>query len=116
MNRKTKGRLAEAAVLKHAIKLGYEPYMPFCDNAKYDMLLLIDSKPYKVTIKFTSVRTPSGKWHVELRQISRRNDSNVHIDKFNPDAYDILAVYIEPEDRVELIPCNFNNRSGIDID
>lgn len=107
MDRKTKGRLAEAAALKYFVSLGYEVYMPFCDNSKYDMLVVIAGRLNRVSVKFTSVRAKTQSreaWSVKLCQTSRRNNGICHVDKFNPNDWDILAVYVGPRDEVVLIP------------
>ncbi len=35
MDRKTKGRLAEAKVIAYLLENGYEVYLPFSGNSKY---------------------------------------------------------------------------------
>ncbi len=115
MDRKTKGRLGEAAVLKYCAEQGYEAYLPFFDCSKYDMLIIIDGQPMRTTIKFTSDETSSGKWQVDLRQSSRRSNNTMQIQHFDKSQYDLLAVYIGPEDRVVLVPCEFANKSTINI-
>lgn len=102
MNRKTKGRLAEAKVIAYLIENNYETYVPFSNNSKYDVIALKDGIIKRVSIKFTSVKKPSGSWAVEMRQISRRN-KHINIDKFNNTEYDLVAVYIGPKDKVILI-------------
>jgi len=115
MDRKTKGRLAEAAVIKEMILLGYEVYTPFSDCAKYDLLARQGTEILRVTVKYCSTQTDSGGYLVELRQVSRRNNSTVQVDKFDPADFDILAVYIGPEDRVVLKKVDFSNTRGITI-
>lgn len=93
MDRKTKGRLAEAKVFAYLIEHGYEVYIPLSNNSKYDALSVKDGVVKRVSIKFTSVKKPSGSWMVEMRQIYRGNKV-IKIDKFDNGTCDIIAVYI----------------------
>lgn len=106
MNRKQNGRLAEVKVAAWMIENGYEVYLPLSDGSVYDMLVVRDDQTQRVSVKYTSERKPSGKWRVCLVQTSRRNNSEMHTVKFDNSRYDVLAVYIGPEDRIVLIPCN----------
>jgi Holliday junction resolvase len=102
MDRKTKGRLAEAKVLSFLIENGYEVYLPFSNNSKYDVIAYKDGVVKRISIKFTSTRKPSGTWTVEMRQIFRGNNK-ITIHKFDRNEFDIVAVYIGPEDKIVLI-------------
>jgi len=102
MDRKIKGRLAEAKVIAYLIENGYEVYVPFSNNSKYDVIAFKDGMIKKISTKFTSAKRKSGSWAVEMRQISRRNKS-INIDKFDNKQYDLVAVYIGPKDKVILI-------------
>jgi len=102
MNRKTKGRLAEAKVLAYFIENEYEVYVPFSGISKYDFVIVKDGLTQRVSVKYTSVRKESGTWVVEMRQISRRNHC-LNIDKFDCKQFDIVAVYIGPKDKVVLV-------------
>lgn len=111
-----KGRLAEAKVLAYFITEGFEPYLPFCDNCSYDLLLVKDKQIQRVSVKFTSTKSRSGsKWEVGLRNVSRRNSGKVAIKFFNSGDYDLLAIYIGPEDRVVVLETNFSNVNNISV-
>lgn len=102
MDRKTKGRLAEAKVIAFLIEQGYEVYLPFSNNSKYDVIVYKEGIIKRVSVKYTSVIQNSTTWKVELRQIFRGNGV-VNINKFNSKDYDIIAVYIGPKDKVILV-------------
>lgn len=102
MDRKTKGRLAEVKVISYYIENGYEVYIPFSNNSKYDLLAVNDGDLQRVSVKYTSVQRRSGSWVVELRQISRRNHY-VNIEKFNNKQFDLVAVYVGPKNKVVLV-------------
>ena len=102
MDRKTKGRLAEAKVTTYLIESGYEVYLPFSNNSKYDVIAIKDGVLKRISTKFTSTKRQSGAWTIELRQISRRKNK-INIDKFDNSQYDLIAVYIGPKDKVILV-------------
>lgn len=102
MDRKTKGRLAEAKVISYLIENGYEVYLPFSSNSKYDVIVFKECLSQKISIKYTSVKKPSGPWVIEMRQIFRGNGV-ININKFDCKEYDLIAVYIGPIDRVILV-------------
>ncbi len=102
MDRKTKGRLGEVKVIAYLIELAYEIYLPFSNNSKYDLIAIKDGILNRISVKFTSVKRPSGCWVVEMRQIYRGKNV-VNIDKFDRTQCDLIAVYIGPIDKVVLI-------------
>jgi hypothetical protein len=85
------------------------------------MIAVVDGIPKRVSIKYTSERGDTKSkvtWAVSLRQVSRRANNTVSVTKFNPNDWDIVAVYIGPEDRVVLkaIDSNFTNTTGIYVE
>lgn len=102
MDRKTKGRLAEAKVITYLIENDYEVYIPFSNNSKYDVLAIKDRIVKRISIKFTSVKKKSGTWTVEMRQIFRGNGI-IKVNKFDSNQYDLIAVYVGPKDKVILV-------------
>ena len=114
MDRKTKGRLAEAKVIAYLIENGYEVYMPFSDNSKYDVVAIKNGVVKRISTKFTSVRKQSGSWVVEMRQIYRGKDI-INIDKFDNTQYDLIAVYLGPIDRVILVEASKATARGLHI-
>lgn len=102
MDRKTKGRLAEAKVITYLIENGHEVYLPFSNNSKYDLICYKDGAIKRVSVKFTSVKKKSGTWKVEMRQIFRGNKI-INVNKFDSKEYDLIAVYIGPKDKVILV-------------
>ena len=114
MDRKTKGRLAEIKVISYLVENEYEIYLPFSGNSKYDVIAIKNGVLKRISVKFTSVKKPSGAWSIELRQISRRNQ-HINIDKFNNKDYDLVAAYIGPIDKVVLIDSSKVKTRGLDI-
>jgi len=102
MNRKLIGNLGEAKVLAYFVENDYQVYLPFQDNGEYDMVVSREGKIESVSVKSTSVKTGTG-YSVQLRTISRRKDNKVSIKHFDNSQVNILAVYIQPEDRVVIL-------------
>jgi hypothetical protein len=114
MDRKTKGRVAEAKVITYLLEQGYELYLPFSGNSKYDVIIIKDGTVKRVSTKFTSRKKPSGSWEVEMRQIYRGNGV-INIDKFDTTQCDLIAVYIGPLDKVVLVDSNKATPRGLTI-
>jgi hypothetical protein len=102
MDRKTKGRLAEAKVFAYLIENEYELYLPLSDNSKYDAIAVKEKVVKRISIKFSSVKKPSGSWIVEMRQIYRGNKI-INVNKFENDTCDLIAVYLGPIDKVVIV-------------
>ena len=100
MERKKLGTLAEAKILAELVRVDIEPYLPFAENGPVDILGIKDQEVLRISVKGTSNEVRPGVWRVELRTVSRRNLSRIAIKKFNNTSCDILAVYIEPQDKV----------------
>lgn len=105
MDRTLKGRIAEARVLTWMVESGHSVYLPWDDNAEYDMLVIAEgsSEVSRVSIKYCDARHASGNWKVEMRNVSRRANNTVAVKKFNKDACDFIAVYLPIEERVVVV-------------
>lgn len=114
MDRKTKGRLAESKVISYLIENGYEVYLPFSNNSKYDVLVVKNGVIKRVSTKYTSVQKQSGTWRVEMRQIYRGKNV-INIDKFDSSQCDLIAVYIGPLDKVVLVNASKATNQGLYI-
>lgn len=105
INRKTKGLLGQAEVLAYMIRCGYSVFWPFDGTSPIDFVALKNSKLYKVFVRSTAYsETKTSSWLVELRNVSRRKNNKVVIKPFKKHHFDLVAVYIIPENRVVLIP------------
>ena len=116
MDRKTKGRLAEVKVLSYLIENNYEPFLPFSDNTKLDLIAVKDGKLNRVSVKYTATMASKTTWRVVLTQVSRRNKGTVQVDKFDSSEFDLLAVYIGPLDKVVLVDAkSFTNTAQLNL-
>lgn len=104
------GRIGEAAVISFFVKNGYEVFAPFLGNASADLVVLRDGKVERVEVKTTSKRSGRG-YEVQLRSM-RYNNTQTKINKFDASKSDLLAVYIYPEDHVQILASkDYNGRS-----
>ena len=107
--------MAEVEAMAWFIRDGYDVYVPLNDCGKYDLLVTKDGEVSRVSVKFCSAQAPSGSWSVEMRNVSRRNAGTVQVDKFNATMFDLIAVYIGPEDRVVVVPATQATPNGLTI-
>lgn len=114
MDRKTKGRVAEAKVVAFFIENGYDVFVPFSDCTTMDLVAIRDGNVYRVSVKYTAQRE-NQKWKVRLSNNSRQRDGSSVERTFNHSAYDLLAVYIGPEDRVAIREVNFDAKYALAI-
>lgn len=94
----------ELAAAKHLATLGMEVFFPLGGKTSADLLAVdtTDGSVKRIQVKTTSTQARSGNgWQVQLKSV-RPNRSGSRIKRFNPTDYDLLVVYIEPEDRVEV--------------
>lgn len=100
-DRHKKGLIGELKVITYLVENDYEVYTPVNDNAKFDLIASKDGKLLRVSVKSTSEQKANGRYNVELRNISRRNNGEINISYSND--FDILVVYIISEDRIVII-------------
>lgn len=97
MKTNQKGNIGEAKIVSYFIQNGYEVYTPFGNGSTCDIILLKDGITERVSVKTTSRKGALRSWQVTLRQRSYKKDV-----PFNKNQYDILAIYIIPENRIVL--------------
>lgn len=114
MDRKTKGRVAEAKVLAYFVENDYEVYLPFADCGKVDLVVIKDGKCYRVSVKYTSEKE-NQKWRVRLSNTYRSTDGKVKNNLFDSSTVDLLAVYIGPEDRVVIREVDFSAKHALAV-
>ncbi len=85
------GGIGMSAAIYKLTQLGYTVSIPLIDNQEYDLIADFDYKLYKVEVKSTSVKTPSG-WAVQIKKVRPNRTTNV-ITAFDPSKIDLLFVY-----------------------
>ena len=103
ISRKLLGNTSEAKILAHFISLDYQVFLPFIDNGPIDMIVIKENKILRVSVKGTTTMNSKIAWRVSLNTSSRRKDNSCVVNKFNKDSCDLLAVYIQPKDKVVIL-------------
>jgi len=85
------GSIGLTAAIYKLTQLGYTVSIPLIDNQGYDLVVDIDEKLYKVEIKSTSVKCPTG-WSVQIKKVRPNRTTNV-ITPFDSKSVDFLFVY-----------------------
>lgn len=70
MNTKQKGNAGIGAAIAYFTKIGHTVLIPLTDSQEYDLVIDIDTFLYKVQVKYTSHKKPSGNYEIPLRSIS----------------------------------------------
>lgn len=93
------GTIGELAAIQEFIKQDFDVYMPLSGKEECDFIACKDTKLFRVQVKSTSIVDRYGSFTVQLKRV--RYNSTIHkIHKFDTRTCDILAVYIEPLQKV----------------
>lgn len=116
-NTSINGRLGEIKVATYLMSKGFDIFIPFGSSTEVDLVGIKNRRVFKIQVKSTKTRERTNKnsWVVQLKSV-RSNTSNVIINNYDNSKYDLLAVYIIPEDRIRIfLSKNINNKSSIQI-
>lgn len=102
MNTIEAGRIGEAAIVSHFVKLGYDVYMPTFGNGKSDLIVTKEDELKRVEVKCSSYERYPGKYEVQLKSV-RHNKTQNTIKPFDASKSDFLAVYLPPVDKVVVV-------------
>jgi hypothetical protein len=110
------GSLGEIATMKHFLAAGFEVYTAITDSSTYDMVIAKGGTLSRVEVKSTRCRNKANTgWIAQIRSIRSNKTTNrkIHFDKSK---IDILAIYIEPLDRIVTIEArNISQRAAITL-
>lgn len=96
------GALAELKVASELLGRGYEVFVGWGGKTTCDMVAVDGQRVYRVQVKGTGTKAPSGSWIVQLKSV-RANRSQNTIKRFDASNCEIVGIYIEPEDVVVLL-------------
>lgn len=103
MNTTQLGILGEARTITELIKQDYDVFTQFSGKSPFDIVAFRNNQLVRVEVKSTACRSKYDTgWEFALRK-SRHNKSGNTIHTFNNSESDILALYVEPIDRVIFI-------------
>lgn len=101
-NSKTKGNLGEIKAAEEFIRWGCTVSFPFGDNARYDLIVDINNKLYRVQIKYTSQVTENGSYKAVCVS-STNHTTNKKLSDYKLDV-DLMVFYIAELDKCLIIP------------
>lgn len=97
------GALAHAKVVAALVHRHWEVFLPVTGKAPFDLVAVSGRQLRKVEVKGCGTRRPNGGFAVNLRSI-RPNRSGSTIRFLDPAVSDVVALYLEPIDRVCFFP------------
>lgn len=100
LNSKHRGALTELQVMTYLFELGYQVSIPFGDNARYDLVLDINNKLYKVQVKTSSLEQ-EGVYKIDCSRMRVNRGENVR-KHYTSEEVDFFATMING--RCYLIP------------
>lgn len=101
INTKHRGALTELQVLTYLFGLGYQVSIPFGDNARYDLVLDIDNKLYKIQVKSASKTPNEGVYKIDCSRMRVNRGENVR-KHYSSEEVDFFATMIN--EKCYLIP------------
>jgi PD-(D/E)XK endonuclease len=108
-----KGAIAEACIAAAALKLGVEVYRPVAEGGRYDMILDIGGKLWRVQCKWATRR---GETLVISCQSARRCADGFIRRRYTAEEIDAIGAYSLELDRCFLIPiARVENRPAISL-
>jgi PD-(D/E)XK endonuclease len=93
------GSLAEAKVIAKLVENKFDVFIQFSGKASFDLVAYRDGQLYKIQVKGTSSKTRYGVYQVQLKAV-RANRTGNTIHYFDTSQCDVLAIYVEPLDKV----------------
>lgn len=108
--------LAENKVAGYFLYHRYDVFTPFGGKTKSDIVVIKDDIIYRVQVKGTeTTKSDKAGWTVQLRSIRSNRTKNV-IHKFDASKSDLIGIYIEPEDRIVILPSkDFHGKNIVTI-
>jgi hypothetical protein len=99
-NKTMYSQLGEIKVMADLASKGYHIFNQVSGKAPFDLFIYKDGESKRVSVKST-IKDPNslGKYNIELRRIRSNKNTNT-IYKIEVDEFDILAIYIQKEDRI----------------
>ena len=77
LNSKHRGALTELQTLTYLFELGYQVSIPFGDNARYDLVLDVNNKLYKIQVKSASLTQNEGVYKIDCSRMRVNRGENV---------------------------------------
>ena len=96
------GNIGVARAIDYYVTKGYSVSIPMNDTQSYDLIVDDNIKLYRVSVKTTSYKAPSGNYSVQLKNSGGSSGKSV-IRNFDKSSCDILFVLCDNND-IYIIP------------
>ena len=93
------GSVGESKVASELSRHRFHVFIQTTGKAPFDLVVYKDGYLYRVNVKTTQRLDKWGSWEVQIKSV-RSNRTKNRVVPFDPLSCDVLAVYIEPLDRV----------------
>lgn len=109
------GSLGESKVAAELSRHRFHVFTQTTGKAPFDLVAYKDGYLYRINVKTTQRLGKWGSWEVQLKSI-RSNRTKSRIVPFDPQSCDVVAVYIEPIDKVCFLQIfEFSGRNTITL-
>lgn len=99
------GRLGEIKVMNALVEQGWYPFTDISGKCPVDIIAWKDNVTITIQVKYCGYSPVDGSFSVQIGSIRPNRTENV-IKKFDNEAVDYLAVYLEPLNTVCFIPAS----------
>lgn len=93
-NSKQKGNIGLGAAIAHFTKEGYSVSLPLTESQRYDLIVDDGTKLYRVEVKTSSHKKPSGSYEVLIKTCGGNKSFNT-TKHFDCEAVDLLFILTE---------------------
>ncbi len=93
------GSIGESKVVSELSRYRFHVFTQVTGKAPFDLVAYKDSYLYKINVKTTQTLGKWGAWEVQIKSVRSNRTKNRTI-PFDSNSCDVLAVYIEPLDKV----------------
>ena len=108
VNKKVKGDIAELAIAKRLIELGYNVLFPYGENQRYDVVAEKGSRFIRVQVKYCTPKNG-------VLEINCRSSNNWSVLHYTAKEIDILAAYNPINGETYFIPSSEINYSSFKV-
>ena len=115
MNSKQQGDIGVAKAIYYYTSQNYTVSIPNTDNSKYDLIVDKDNQLYRVQVKTTTHKAPSGSYHVELRTMGGNQSWSGTYKKISSNDVDLLFVACEDGSIYEFNSNEINEKTSITL-
>lgn len=105
MNNKDQGNAGEAFAIYHYTSLGQKVSKPLFENCPYDLIVDKGGCLFRVQVKTSRVKSPSGRYEVSLRTNGGNRSGTGKSKNISSSEVDLLFVLVEDGRHFE-IPCS----------